>query len=135
MYVTYETVITAGSVLGALAAFGALAWKVFKWVDHQKEQDNEIAQMKADHALAIKEIKETHAKDIDALRQKHDHDIKDSKDTSDAAVKAIQEEQTLVVYGLLACLKGLSEQGCDGPVAEAIDKIDKHLNKRAHSQV
>lgn len=123
MYVTYETIITAGSVLGALAAFGALAWKVFKWVDHQKEQDIEIAAIKAAHERDIKE-----------LRAKHDNDMRGSKANSDAAVKAIQEEQTLVVYGLLACLKGLSEQGCDGPVAEAIDKIDKHLNKRAHSQ-
>lgn len=124
MYVTYETIITAGSVLGALAAFGALAWKVFKWVDHQKEQDIEIAKIKAAHEQDIKE-----------LRLKHDNDMRGSKQSSDAAVQAIQEEQTLVVYGLLACLKGLSEQGCDGPVAEAIDKIDKHLNKRAHSQI
>lgn len=124
MYVTYETIITAGSVLGALAAFGALAWKVFKWVDHQKEQDIEIAAIKAANERDIKE-----------LRAKHDNDMRGSKANSDAAVKAIQEEQTLVVYGLLACLKGLSEQGCDGPVAEAIDKIDKHLNKRAHSQM
>lgn len=124
MYVTYETIITAGSVLGALAAFGALAWKVFKWVDHQKEQDIEIAAIKAAHERDIKE-----------LRAKHDNDMRGSKANSDAAVKAIQEEQTLVVYGLLACLKGLSEQGCDGPVAEAIDKIDSHLNKRAHSQI
>lgn len=124
MYVTYETIITAGSVLGALAAFGALAWKVFKWVDHQKEQDIEIAAIKAAHERDIKE-----------LRAKHDNDMRGSKVNSDAAVKAIQEEQTLVVYGLLACLKGLSEQGCDGPVAEAIDKIDSHLNKRAHSQI
>ena len=46
--------------------------------------------------------------------------------------EGIQEEQTLVVYGLLACLKGLAEQGCDGPVSEAIDKIEKHINKKAH---
>jgi len=40
----------------------------------------------------------------------------------------------LVVYGLLACLKGLAEQGCDGPVSEAIDRIEKHINKKAHGQ-
>lgn len=135
MYVTYDTIITAGAVLGALSAFGALAWKVFKWVNHQKEQDTEIAKMKEDHAKEMQAIKDAHKKDIEELRKKHDHDIKDIKANSDTTIQAIQEEQTLVVYGLLACLKGLNEQGCDGPVAEAIDKIDKHLNKRAHSQI
>ena len=40
--------------------------------------------------------------------------------------------QTLIVYALLACLKGLQEQGCDGSVTEAIAKIEKHLNVKAH---
>ena len=47
-------------------------------------------------------------------------------------IKAIQEEQALLTYGVLACLKGLAEQGCDGPVTEAIQKIEKHLNEKAH---
>ena len=29
-------------------------------------------------------------------------------------------------------LKGLKEQGCDGPVTEAICSIENHLNKEAH---
>ena len=40
--------------------------------------------------------------------------------------------QTLLTYGVLACLKGLKEQGCNGPVSEAINKIEKYLNKKAH---
>lgn len=47
-------------------------------------------------------------------------------------IGSIKEEQTLLTYGVLACLKGLSEQGCDGPVTEAINTIEKHLNKKAH---
>ena len=42
------------------------------------------------------------------------------------------KEQTLLTYGILACLKGLKEQGCNGPVTEAINKIDRHLNEKAH---
>ena len=34
--------------------------------------------------------------------------------------------------GVLACLKGLKEQGCNGPVTAAINKIETHLNQRAH---
>ena len=44
----------------------------------------------------------------------------------------INEEQTLLTYGVLACLKGLKEQGCNGSVSEAINKIEKYLNKKAH---
>lgn len=50
----------------------------------------------------------------------------------DSEIKAMKEEQQLLTYGILACLKGLKEQGCNGPVTEAINKIDKHLNERAH---
>lgn len=48
-------------------------------------------------------------------------------------IASIKDEQTILTYGVLACLKGLSEQGCDGPVTEAINTIEKHLNKKAHS--
>ena len=48
--------------------------------------------------------------------------------------RAIQEELTLLTYGVLACLKGLKEQGCNGPVTEAVNKIEKHLNTKAHNQ-
>ena len=48
-------------------------------------------------------------------------------------IKAIKEEQQLMTYGVLACLKGLREQGCNGSVTDAIDKIEKHLNAKAHS--
>ena len=54
------------------------------------------------------------------------------QEDQDKAIKDIQEEQALLTYGVLACLKGLSEQGCDGPVSEAISKIEKHINEKAH---
>ena len=52
----------------------------------------------------------------------------------DEELKAIRKENTLLTYGVLACLKGMAEQGCNGPVREAIDKIEKSLNLRAHDQ-
>lgn len=58
---------------------------------------------------------------IDAIEAKHKADLKKQK-----------EELCLINYGVLACLKGLKEQGCNGPVTEAINKIDKHLNQAAH---
>ena len=50
----------------------------------------------------------------------------------DKIIQDIQSEQAILTYGVLAGLKGLKEQGCDGPVTEAIQKIEKHLNERAH---
>lgn len=50
----------------------------------------------------------------------------------DKDIAAIKAEQTLLTYGVLACLKGMKEQGCNGPVSEAIYKIEKHINQKAH---
>ena len=47
-------------------------------------------------------------------------------------LQEIKEEQSILTKGVLACLKGLKEQGCDGPVTEAIHSIENHLNKEAH---
>lgn len=96
---TWQSIITAGAVVGALIALVSYFSKVVRWVDKQGKQDN-----------AIQEI-----------RQHHEDDM-----------ASIKEEQTLLVYGVLACLKGLSEQGCNGPVTEAIGKFEKYLNKKAH---
>ena len=51
----------------------------------------------------------------------------------DEIIKAIQAEQQILTIGVLACLKGLKEQGCDGPVTNAIQKIEEHLLAQAHN--
>lgn len=56
--------------------------------------------------------------------------LKQNKQDTD--IKTIKEEQSILTVGVLACLKGLKEQGCDGPVTEAINNIEAHLNKEAH---
>jgi F420-0:gamma-glutamyl ligase-like protein len=65
-------------------------------------------------------------------QKKQDSDIESLRATHNTDMDSIKQEQVLIVYGLLACLKGLSEQGCDGPVTEAIQALEKHLNKEAH---
>lgn len=97
--VTWQGIITAGAVLGALSAIIALFVKAVRWFDRQKKQDEEIQ----------------------GVKKHHEEDV-----------KSIKEEQTLLVYGILACLKGLKEQGCNGPVTEAVHKLEKHLNQKAH---
>ena len=96
---TWQSVITAAAIVGAVVALASHFSKIVRWVDKQTKQDE----------------------DIKKLQKHHEEDI-----------ASIKEEQTLLVYGVLACLKGLSEQGCNGPVSEAIDKLDKYLNMKAH---
>lgn len=54
------------------------------------------------------------------------------QDEQDSEIKEMKKEQEILTFGILACLKGLKEQGCNGPVTEAINKIEKHLNEKAH---
>lgn len=56
----------------------------------------------------------------------------EKQEQQDKEIKSIKSEQQLLTYGVLACLKGLKEQGCNGPVTEAINKIEKHINEEAH---
>ena len=54
------------------------------------------------------------------------------REKNDTDIKAIKEEQSILTKGVLACLKGLKEQGCNGPVTEAIKQIEDHINEEAH---
>lgn len=58
---------------------------------------------------------------ISELRRHHEADMDESR-----------EERQIIVYGLLACLKGLREQGCNDSVPKAIDTIEKFINSKAH---
>lgn len=54
------------------------------------------------------------------------------QEKQDDDIKVIKEEQSILTQGVLACLKGLKEQGCDGPVTIAIEKIETYINQQAH---
>ena len=47
-------------------------------------------------------------------------------------IKEMQEEQTIICYGLKGALQGLIEKGCDGPCKDALQMLVQHLNKNAH---
>ena len=97
--VTWQGIITAFAVVGAVVGFATYFSNVVRWVDKQNEQDTEI-----------KKLKEHHEEDI----------------------KSLKEEQALLIDGVLACLKGLQERGCNGPVTKAIEKYETYLNEKAH---
>ena len=96
---TWQSIITAAAIVGAVIALVSYFSKVVRWVDKQSKQDEEIKR----------------------LRQHHEEDM-----------KAIREEQTLLVYGILACLRGLGELGCNGSVTETRKQYETYLNEKAH---
>lgn len=85
---TWQSLLTAVAIVGAVVALANYLKKLFGWFDNQEKQDREI--------------------------------------------KSIKEEQKILTEGMLACLKGLVELGCDGVVKEEINAIETHLNKVAH---
>ena len=56
------------------------------------------------------------------------------QEKQDKDISAIKQEQAILTEGILACLQGLREQGCNGPVTAAITKIEAYINAKAHEQ-
>ena len=61
--------------------------------------------------------------DIESLRHQHEQDI-----------RAIKDELCVQSYGMLAALDGLMQLHCNGNVTKAHEKLEKHLNQKAHDQ-
>ena len=49
-----------------------------------------------------------------------------------AEINSINTELTVICYALQGALQGLIEQGCDGPCKDALNALQKHINKTAH---
>lgn len=96
--VNSNTIIALAALITALGVIGGVARWLYRFVEHNKEQDEEI------------------------------------KSIQEEELRAIRKELTVICYGQLACLKGLKEQGCNGPVTAALDKLEKHLNQAAHDE-
>jgi len=58
--------------------------------------------------------------------------ILESNKRQSAEINAMKEEQTIICYALQGALQGLIEQGCDGPCKDALNMLQKHLNRTAH---
>lgn len=112
-----ESIIFIAAVITATLGIVAFIRKLFTPFD-------EIAALKSDNEQKDKEIAELQAKIIEkeqSILDRHDRDI-----------KSIQKENQILTYGVLACLKGLQEKGCDGAVTKAVNELEKYLNEAAH---
>ncbi len=58
MYIGWQTIITAGAVVSALALMLGMLAKVYKWYLKQGEQDSKIDDLKNHHEEDIHRIKE-----------------------------------------------------------------------------
>ena len=56
MYIDANFIIRTAALLGALSAIGAMFYKMMKFIDNQKEQDNKIAELREEHQKDIKLI-------------------------------------------------------------------------------
>ena len=67
---------------------------------------------------------EANKQDIELLKKDMRHvkrDVEDSK-----------EERLILIKGQLACLKGLKEQGFNGPVTKVISDLENYIIKKSH---
>lgn len=67
---------------------------------------------------------------IERIGSKHDREQK--WDAYDKQIKDIKDEQCLMTYCMLAMLDGLDQLGAGDSVAEAKDKLSRHINQTAH---
>lgn len=116
--ITPENLILAGSVLTAVILLVTYLVKVVHFFDELKQLKERVAKNEA----KIKSLEETRQKTIEELKAYHNEDN-----------GRIREEQQILIYCSLACLKGLQQLGANGDVTEAISRIEKHLNMAAHT--
>lgn len=109
---TVDVIIKVAALIGAVGGIWAAVYAIIKWFQKQEKQSTDIA-----------ELKEQHKKDCEALRKKESDDL-----------KVLNDELCVLSYAMLACLDGLKQQGCNGEVTKAHDRLEKHLNQKAHDQ-
>lgn len=95
------------AVIGTLSVLSGFFIGIYNFI--KKVVLDKISQ----NTIDIKELKS------DVVNLKKDN--KDSK-----------KERLIMIKGLLACLKGLKEQGCNGPVTQAINNIEDYLMDKSH---
>lgn len=102
--VTVGQIVTAIGIIGTLAGFVTAVYKFIKKVVLDKINKN--------------------TEDIKVLQS----EMRNLK----SEIKESKEERLILLKGQLACLKGLKEQGCNGPVSQAIKDIEEYILEKSH---
>ena len=77
---------------------------------------------------SIGEIKKRQQRDYDRL-----NDLADEAKKQREAINDSLEERRLLMRGVMACLDGLEQQGCNHTVPSTKNEINEYLNEQAHS--
>lgn len=109
---TVDLIIKVAALIGAVGGICGAIYAVIKWFQKQEKQTTDIAELKA-----------LHQKDMEATRKKEAEDM-----------QAIKDELCVLIYAMLASLDGLQQLHCNGNVTKAHEKLEKHLNQKAHDQ-
>lgn len=107
---TVDFIIKIAALVGAVGALWAVIYGVIKWFQKQEKQSTDI-----------ESLRELHIKDIEATRKKESEDL-----------KAVKDELCILSYGMLAALDGLQQLNCNGNVTKAHERLERHLNLKAH---
>lgn len=102
--VTVGQIVTTIGIIGTLAGFVTAIYKFIKKVVLDKINKNTA--------------------DIKVLQEK--------VQVIEDEIKEGKEERLILLKGQLACLKGLKEQGCNGPVTQAIQDIEEYILTKSH---
>lgn len=54
------------------------------------------------------------------------------QEKQDEDIASIKEEQSITCRGILACLDGLQQLGCNHTVPKVHAEIEEYINKKAH---
>lgn len=111
-------------------------WPEFrKRVSHGavKEQKEEAVSKTVEQRLDAIE------KNIAEINEKMDRDYKRLNraekrlDITDEVLTSSMEELEIIMRALRGVLRGLQEQGCNGPTKAAEEEINEYLNRKAHA--
>lgn len=107
---TMQNVVTVASFATAAILLIQRFAKGVRWFDKQEQQST----------------------DIETLKSQHESDVKKLEREMSEQIRKNNEELQILTRGILACLKGLQEKGCNGPVTETAKEIEEYLNVKAH---
>ena len=108
---TAQNILTVVSLSTAIILVVQRFAKGVRWFDKQEKQSTDIEDLKTQHDA-----------DVEALRQELAEEIRKNN-----------VELQILTRGILACLKGLQEKGCNGPVTDMAREIEEYLNTKAHT--
>lgn len=107
---TTQSIITAGAVVTAALLLVKHFANGVRWYDKQEKQTTDYEKLKSQHEADVEMLENELAEEI----------------------RKNNLELQILTRGILACLKGLQEKGCNGPVTETANEIEKYLNEKAH---